>query len=152
MDDWPTGRLLSVAARLVEQRWRESLERIGLSHAGLIVLHLVERDPLPLGELARRARVTAQTMGRTVEHLERSGYVRLVADPSDRRRKLVERTEEGGRVFDGIGAIEATVFPTVEQAAVLRMSLLQIIRHVGGDPEAPGPDGADDGPARAERG
>jgi chorismate mutase len=41
IDDWPTGRLLSVAARLIEQRWRERLDEVGLTHAGLIVLHLL---------------------------------------------------------------------------------------------------------------
>lgn len=36
---WPTGRLLSAAARPVEQRWTDRLDKLGLSHAGPMVLH-----------------------------------------------------------------------------------------------------------------
>ena len=46
MHDWPTGRLLSTAARLVEHAWVEALEQLGLSHAGLIVLHVLGQGPL----------------------------------------------------------------------------------------------------------
>src|SRR5690606_34243430 len=111
IEDWPTGRLLSVAARLVEQRWRERLDQAQLTHAGLIVLHLLADRPLTLGELARRARVTAQTMGRTVDNLARDARVRIVVDPGDRRRRLVERTEAGTRTMEGLAGLEASMFP-----------------------------------------
>lgn len=137
IDDWPTGRLLAVAARLVEQRWRESLEELGLSHAGLVVLHLLEAGPLSLGELARRAHVTAQTMGRTVEHLERDGYVRITADPADRRRRSAARTAEGDRVFRQAHDLEARLFPDLDDSGALHAMLLRLIRGVGGDPEPP---------------
>ena len=69
MHDWPTGRLLSTAARLVEHAWVEALEQLGLSHAGLIVLHVLGPGPLSQTELAKVARVEAQTMSRTLEGL-----------------------------------------------------------------------------------
>ena len=128
IDDWPTGRLLSTAARLIERRWNDALAEIGLSHAGLIVLHLLEEGPLTTGDLARRARVQAQTMTRTVEHLERDGCVRRVADRSDRRRRVVERTPEGERRFASVWGIEARLFPDVEGVGQLRMALLSIIK------------------------
>jgi DNA-binding MarR family transcriptional regulator len=135
IDDWPTGRLLSVAARLIEQRWRERLDEVGLTHAGLIVLHLLADRPLTLGELAKRARVTAQTMGRTVDTLGRDSRVRIVVDPADRRRRVVERTEVGARTLETLGGLEASMFPVLADPAAFRDQLLQIIRHVGGDPQ-----------------
>lgn len=133
IEDWPTGRLLSVAARLVEQRWRERLDQAQLTHAGLIVLHLLADRPLTLGELARRARVTAQTMGRTVDNLARDARVRIVVDPGDRRRRLVERTDAGTRTLEGLAGLEASMFPPLADPTEFRGQLLQIIRHVGGD-------------------
>lgn len=128
IEDWPTGRLLSTAARLVEQRWNAELDAIGMSHAGLIVLHLLADGPLAAGELAARARVSAQTMSRTVDRLERDGHVRRVPDPADARRRTVERTPDGHRAFDAVWGIEARIFPDIEGAGALRQALLALIR------------------------
>lgn len=133
IEDWPTGRLLSVAARLVEQRWRERLDEVGLTHAGLIVLHLLAGGGRTLGELAREARVTAQTMGRTVENLARDGRVRIVVDPSDRRRRVVERTELGAQTLASLSGLEGDAIPGLSDPDGFRTQLLQLIRHVGGD-------------------
>src|SRR5690606_81986 len=133
IEDWPTGRLLSVAARLVEQRWRERLDEVGLTHAGLIVLHLLVGGGRTLGELAREARVTAQTMGRTVENLARDGRVRIVVDPSDRRRRVVERTELGAQTLASLSGLEGDAIPGLSDPDGFRTQLLQLIRRVGGD-------------------
>ncbi|MGX7828702.1 MarR family winged helix-turn-helix transcriptional regulator [Actinokineospora sp. 24-640] len=93
--DWPTGRLLSVAARLVEQSWHDFLATRGLSHAGLIALHLLVAAPSSQRELARRAKVTDQTMSRTVERLAKARMVGRGVDPADRRRTLVTITDRG---------------------------------------------------------
>src|SRR5512141_3207909 len=95
MADWPTGRLLSTAARLVEHAWIKALERLGLTHAGLIVLHLLGAGPQSQTELAHAARVQAQTMSRTLERLEREGLVVRARDESDARRHVVSRTDAG---------------------------------------------------------
>src|SRR4051812_9947223 len=50
-------------------------------------------------ELARRAQITKQSMGELVAHLERHGYVERVADPVDRRAKLVRATARGSEVY-----------------------------------------------------
>lgn len=60
--------------------------------------------------------------------LERDGCVRRIADPADRRRRIVERTPEGDRRFASIWGIEARLFPDVEGAGQLRSALLSIIR------------------------
>ncbi|MFB9908751.1 MarR family winged helix-turn-helix transcriptional regulator [Allokutzneria oryzae] len=96
---WPTGRLLSVAARMVEHRWHAYLEQHNLTHAGLIALHGLEREPLTQRQLATACRVTDQTMSRTTERLERAGYVRREQDSRDRRRTTVTITDAGRQVL-----------------------------------------------------
>jgi DNA-binding MarR family transcriptional regulator len=128
MTTWPTGRLLSTAARLVEHAWTEALDREGITHAGLIVLHLLEAGPLSQTELATRARVETQTMSRTVERLERDGFVNREKDAIDHRRLVVTRTPEGLRVWEQTQTLEAHVFPTVQDPDALRETLLGIIR------------------------
>jgi len=131
MDSWPTGRLLSTAARLVEHAWAEALEARGLTHAGLIALHFLDSGPLNQTELARRAKVEAQTMSRTVDRLERRGLVRREADPGDRRRMIVTRTGEGDAAWASTRSLESEVFPAVENPAELRARLLEIIDKSG---------------------
>ena len=61
--------------------------------------------------LAQRAQITKQSMAELVAHLERHDYVERVADPSDRRAKLVRATARGGEVYalarEIVGEIEA---------------------------------------------
>lgn len=97
---WPTGRLLSVAARMVEGRFHDFLSTHGLTHAGLIALHHVVDGRLAQRELATLCRVTDQTMSRTIEGLHRAGYVERGTDERDRRRTLIEITPEGREVLE----------------------------------------------------
>ncbi|MFC4852079.1 MarR family winged helix-turn-helix transcriptional regulator [Actinophytocola glycyrrhizae] len=92
---WPTGRLLSVAARVVEGRFDRFLAERDLSHAGLIALHHLAAGPLAQRQLAQRCRVTDQTMSRTIERLARTGHVARTQDEHDRRRTLVQITPDG---------------------------------------------------------
>ncbi len=127
IDSWPTGRLLSTAARLVEHEWAEALDARGLTHAGLVVLHFLDAGALNQSELARSAKVEAQTMSRTIERLERRGLVRREADPLDRRRLVVTRTAEGDGAWASTRLLESDVFPAVSNPAQLRARLLEII-------------------------
>jgi DNA-binding MarR family transcriptional regulator len=67
--------------------------------------------------------------------LGRDSRVRIVVDPADRRRRVVERTEVGARTLESLGGLEASMFPVLADPAAFRDQLLQIIRHVGGDPQ-----------------
>ncbi|MCY7287699.1 MAG: MarR family transcriptional regulator [Cryobacterium sp.] len=127
MTSWPTGRLLSTAARLVEHAWVEALDRLGLTHAGMIVLHLLGDGPLSQTELARRARVQTQTMSRTLERLEQGGYVVRTRDERDARRHAVARTDAGTLAWQKTRTVEADLFPPLENADALRDALLSII-------------------------
>ncbi|WP_216205065.1 MarR family winged helix-turn-helix transcriptional regulator [Amycolatopsis aidingensis] len=134
IESWPTGRLLSVAARLVEARWAVLLDQLGLSHAGLVALHLLGTEGLAQSALARRCRVTDQTMSRTLDRLHRSGFVERTADPADGRRTLVRATEAGREVHRR--AAEAERHDPVVQAALgqderFRRRLLHIVTELG---------------------
>ena len=131
--DWPTGRLLSTAARLVEHAWVEALEQLGLSHAGLIVLHVLGQGPLSQTELAKVARVEAQTMSRTLAGLEREGYIARQKHPDDGRRHVVTRTPAGDAAWSSARTLEADLFPRIADNAGLRAELLAIIHATAAD-------------------
>ena len=127
MAQWPNGRLLSTAARLVEHAWVDALDSLGLTHAGLIVLHLLGGGAQSQTELARQARVQTQTMSRTLDRLQREGLVARIRDDRDARRHLVTRTDAGAAAWQKARTLEADVFPPLENADELRAALLQII-------------------------
>ena len=103
-EDWSLGRLLSTAARLIEQDWNAWLARHDLTHAGLLALHALEAGPLTQRQLAAASRVEEQTMSKVVARLERGGYVSRERDSSDRRRLVIARTAHGSRVFAEVQA------------------------------------------------
>jgi DNA-binding MarR family transcriptional regulator len=93
------------------QRWNELLTerfaRAGYGDIrasyGSILLPLFEEDGLRLGELARRARLSKQTMTELVRRLERDGLAERRADPSDGRASLVFLTSRA-RAFEPVAA------------------------------------------------
>jgi DNA-binding MarR family transcriptional regulator len=93
------------------QRWNELLaERFAAAgyadirpSYGSVLLPLFEEDGLRLGELARRARLSKQTMTELVRRLERDGLVERRADPSDGRASLVYVTSRT-RAFGPVAA------------------------------------------------
>ena len=142
LTSWPTGRLLSTAARVVEHAWFDRLAEHGLSHAGLMVLHELAERPLSQRELSQRCQVTQQTMSRTLDRLERSGDVRRARDPHDRRRVLVHRIASGAdtwRLIVHSDAAERDILSAVVDPTDLRRDLIRIIRALGTtDARSPG--------------
>ncbi len=133
---WPTGRLLSTAARLVTHEWESQLAAHDLSQAGFYVLHLIGEHPMTQRELASHLHVEDQTMSRTVERLERSGYVVRRRDRADRRRLIVARTEQGQSAWQHAGDLavaEQAVLAGVPDPAAFRRALVQIVQRLGGE-------------------
>ncbi len=128
MGEWPTGRLLSTASRLVEHAWLDALDELGLSHAGLIALHLLGEDPTNQTDLASRARVENQTMSRTLDRLEREGFILRERDARDRRRHIITRTPAGATAWQSAKTLEADVFPDIADPQGLRSALLELIQ------------------------
>jgi len=67
-------------------------------------------------------------MARLVAHLEAHGYVERVADPGDRRAKLVRATERGSAVFaiarELVAEIDAQITAELGEAKVRRLRAL----------------------------
>ena len=90
------GFLLAKAA----QRWNELLAArfaaAGYADVrpsyGSVLLPLFEEDGLRMGELARRARLSKQTMTSMIGRLERDGLVERRTDPSDARAARIALT------------------------------------------------------------
>jgi DNA-binding MarR family transcriptional regulator len=64
-----------------------------------VLAHLLE-GPLTLSELARRRRVTLQSMGELAQVLVERGWVARTPNPSDRRQQQLSLTEHGRRHYD----------------------------------------------------
>jgi DNA-binding MarR family transcriptional regulator len=130
---WPLGRLLSTAARLVEQQWNAALADLGLTHAGLLTLHALAEGPHTQRELAGLSHVEEQTMSRVLDRLARSGYVTRERDARDRRRLVVRITPEGEHAYrtavDG-GAANALVASRVADATRFRADLVSLVRRL----------------------
>jgi DNA-binding MarR family transcriptional regulator len=92
-------RLHSAAIHLL-RRVRRVDEATGLSAARLSALSVVVfGGPTTLGRLARAEQVTAPTMSKLVDALEREGLVTREADERDGRAVLVRPTGEGERIL-----------------------------------------------------
>jgi DNA-binding MarR family transcriptional regulator len=94
-----TGNLGFLLAK-ASQRWNELLaERLasrGFPEVrpsyGSVLLPLFEEDGLRMGEIARRARLSKQTMTTLVRLCERDGLVERAPDPGDARATRVSLT------------------------------------------------------------
>ncbi|CCK32716.1 MarR-family transcriptional regulator [Streptomyces davaonensis JCM 4913] len=85
---------LSTRARRHERLM--ALAGVPLDRAAVaLVRQIAESEPLRPGELANRLGVEASHVTRTVQQLEKSGYVSRVPDPADRRAQRIELTETG---------------------------------------------------------
>lgn len=131
------GFLLAKAS----QRWNELLYEQFVARGygevrpayGSILLPLFEEDGLRMGELARRARLSKQTMTTMVRLLERDGLVTRRADPDDGRAALIHLTRRA-RAFrpvaeEVLGNLEARAAErlTKRQATALKNALKGVI-------------------------
>jgi DNA-binding MarR family transcriptional regulator len=93
------------------QRWNELLterfEAAGFGDVrpsyGSVLLPLFEEDGLRMGKLARRARLSKQTMTELVRRMERDRLVERRSDPADGRAKLIFLTTRS-RQFEPVAA------------------------------------------------
>jgi DNA-binding MarR family transcriptional regulator len=81
--------------------------RFGLHRTDLRCLEIVARGgPLAAGALAEQSGLSTSAVTSVIDRAERSGDLRRLSDPSDRRRVLVEVTElgrqRGREAFSGL--------------------------------------------------
>jgi len=89
---------LHSAALLLLRRLRTEGDARGISPPRLAALSVVvDTGPIGIGSLAAAEGVSAPTMSRLVDGLERDGLVRRATDPDDARGVLVRATVRGRR-------------------------------------------------------
>jgi len=86
-------RLLPLVLRSIASHLRERHGILSPGHIG--VLKVLHNNPCHLGRLAQQLEVSAPTISNTISMFVERGWVRRWRDPSDRRRVLVELTDEG---------------------------------------------------------
>ena len=88
--------------------------RLGLSATEEKAIDLLERfGPLTAGELAKRSGLAPASVTGLVNRLERKGFARRIAHPSDRRSILVEVDAE--RVYAGMAPLFADWVGSLEE-------------------------------------
>ena len=133
LEPWPTGRLLTTAARLVEHAWNERLVSIGVTHAGVIALGVLEtQGAMTQANLAQLVRVQAQTMGKTLSRLELRGHILRTRSDIDRRSHAVSITPAGSRVLGEAKDVERTLIAGEGLvSSELRSHLQSVIEDLG---------------------
>jgi len=109
---------------------------IGINQTDLICLNALFRDgPMSAGSLATAIGLTTGATTTAIDRLERSGYARRRGDPSDRRRVLIEASEEGARqafaLFDGLlDAVARRANDYTEEEVALLLGLIASFRDI----------------------
>lgn len=105
------GLLLFIPYRAMENRVIDALHAAGfdITTAQMKIVQRIGPDGTRLTELAEQAQVTKQTAGFLVDQLEKAGWVERVADPDDKRARLVRITERGQRTVPVANGVVAEV-------------------------------------------
>ncbi|NBN80339.1 MarR family transcriptional regulator [Microvirga tunisiensis] len=108
------GWLITDVSRLLRRRFDAALERVdtGLTPAEARALNLIRRMPgRRQGVLAELMGVEPMTLVGHLDRLERSGLIRRVVDPCDRRARIIELTAEADvvmqRIDEGLALVRA---------------------------------------------
>jgi MarR family transcriptional regulator, transcriptional regulator for hemolysin len=101
------GHAYRTFARIVDAQ----LRGLGLAMSQLPVLIVLKQGkPLPQAELARIAHVEQSSMAQLLNRMERDGLVERIADPADKRSRLISLTERASRrMHKGKAIMDATV-------------------------------------------
>ncbi|WGM22871.1 MarR family transcriptional regulator (plasmid) [Paenarthrobacter sp. OM7] len=133
LEHWPTSRLLSTAARLVEQGWNEQLRSLDLTYPAVIALEaLAATGPITQTRLAHVIRVQGQTIGPTLHKLESQGYISRRHAPGDRRSQYVSITDEGKDLLERARSLERIMLANFSiDPSELRDPLENIVHNAG---------------------
>lgn len=122
------------AARSLARRFDEALRPVGLTNGQFSLLNALNRpNPPPVGPVARFLAMDRTTLTAALKPLERRDLVTSVADPADRRSRLLHLTAAGRKVLAAAVPIWRRTHAAVEselrspdQADKLRASLRAI--------------------------
>jgi DNA-binding MarR family transcriptional regulator len=100
----------SLSSMLVDaQRWLTAAEHAnsgrsaGLARSYTLVFSHLDPDGTRPAEIARRAGISRQAVGQTVAQMKAQGLVKLAADPTNRRARLVQPTAKGRKALERTG-------------------------------------------------
>ncbi|WP_037679710.1 MarR family winged helix-turn-helix transcriptional regulator [Streptomyces griseus] len=97
------NRITYLSTRARQHERLMALAGVPLDRAAVALLRqIADSEPLRPGELAARLGVEASHVTRTVQQLQRSGYVTRVPDPDDGRAQRIELTDAGRRAIGRI--------------------------------------------------
>ena len=89
-------RFSRVLSSLSEHRWAtDGFPEVRSGHVQLLTNLNLDGAGTGHTELAQRANITKQTMGRVIRELAESGYVTVTPDESDKRAQQVHLTDRG---------------------------------------------------------
>ncbi len=92
------------------QRWLVAAERAhsgrgtGLARSHALVFAHLDADGTRPAEIARRSGISRQAVGQTVAQMKHLGLVKLAADPTNRRARLVQPTAKGRKALERSGS------------------------------------------------
>jgi DNA-binding MarR family transcriptional regulator len=87
----------------------EAARYLGINRTDLRVIDITDQQGrITAGDLAKAARLTTGAVTAVIDRLERAGLMRRVRDESDRRRVLLELTEENYRLAEPVWGPIAT--------------------------------------------
>ncbi|MFF7489219.1 MarR family winged helix-turn-helix transcriptional regulator [Streptomyces luteogriseus] len=93
-------RITYLSTRARQHERLMALAGVPLDRAAVALLRqIADSEPLRPGELAARLGVEASHVTRTVQQLQKAGYVTRVPDPDDRRAQRIELTDAGGEAI-----------------------------------------------------
>jgi DNA-binding MarR family transcriptional regulator len=88
------------AARALARRFDEALRPVGLTNGQFSLLMSLNRPkPAGMGSVASLLAVDRTTLTAALKPLERRGLIKVMADPEDRRSRLLALTPKGTRLL-----------------------------------------------------
>lgn len=102
------GKIMNAFIRFQKLKINTIIEEISISDFHILgALHCYEEQEnetggMKVSELARMMRVSSPSMSRTLNHLEKDGYVCRYEVSNDRRSTYVKLTEEGRKTADRV--------------------------------------------------
>jgi DNA-binding MarR family transcriptional regulator len=113
----------ALSAQLMERLAERGHPEVRFAHGN--VFQFLDDAGTRVSMLAERAQVSKQAMAQLVAHLEAHGYVERVADPGDRRAKLVRATDRGRDVYavarEFVAEVEARLTDRMGEAKLRRL-------------------------------
>lgn len=104
------------AARALARHFDEALRPLGLTNGQFSILMSLNRPGFPtMGAVASLLAMDRTTLTAALKPLERRGLIEVVADPKDKRSRLLSLTEEGQRLLCGAVPVWEQTHNAIEQ-------------------------------------